>query len=72
MFSKHRDLETAHEADIVPLSDAENMNGNVNVEIEFEDSFGAAILGLIALALLFALLRVMGQNRALVNQLRGQ
>jgi len=70
MFSKHRDLEAAHEADIAPLAEPENMSGNVNVEIE--DSLGAAILGLIALALLIALLRVVGQNRALVNQLRGQ
>lgn len=70
MFKKPHDLEpAAHEAEIAEPQETDRIIGNVNIEVEFEDTLGAALLGAIAIALMVALLLVIRQNRALVTQL---
>ncbi len=69
MFKRPHDLETAaHEAEIIEPQTAANKG--ISIEFEFDDTIGAIMLGVVTVALLFALLRIIGQNRALVTQLR--
>lgn len=60
----------AQPSEIVDPQQARRAPNTVNVEFEFEDTLGAAMLGVVAISLLISLLLVIRQNRALVTQLR--